>query len=171
MKLICLILLLFSCSKEIKKGTSISQYVDNLIYGDPIRIEISKNSKLSMEISSDTLYQQNNGHTILYGSVYVDLFNDDGVKTSELHSDTAIVYMNSDSLKAIGDVFIRSTKGLKLFSDEIILFNDKKLVKSEKDVIFTSNNSDTLYGTGFWSNFDMTKSQIVKPKGTISQKK
>ena len=49
--------------------------------------------------------------------------------------------------------------------------NDKKLVKSEKDIIFTSNNNDTLYGTGFWSNFDMTKSQIVKPKGIINQEK
>jgi len=171
MKLIGLVLLLFSCTQEIKKGTSISEHVDNLIYGDPIRIEISKNNKISMEISSDTLYQKNNGHTILYGSVYVDLFNDDGMKTSELHSDSAIVYMNSDSLKAIGDVFIHSTKGLKLFSDEIVLFNDRKLVKSEKDVIFTSSSNDTLYGKGFWSNFDMTKSQIIKPKGTISQEK
>ena len=78
--------------------------------------------------------------------------------------------MNSDSLKAKGDVFIESVKGLKLFSEELILFNNKKLVRSEKDVIFTSNNNDTLYGTGFWSNFDMTKSQILKPKGTLNQK-
>ena len=77
--------------------------------------------------------------------------------------------MDSDSLKARGNVFIKSTKGLKLFSEELILFNNTKLVKSAKDVIFTSNDTDTLYGTGFWSNFDMTRSQILKPKGRLSQ--
>ena len=171
MKFVCLILLLLlSCGEEVKKGSSISEYEDNVIYGDPIRIEISNNNKISMKINADTLYQQNEGNTILYGNVYADLFDNDGIKTSELHSDTAIVYMNSDSLKAKGDVFIESVKGLKLFSEELILFNNKKLVRSEKDVIFTSNNNDTLYGTGFWSNFDMTKSQILKPKGTLNQK-
>ena len=171
MKCIFLILLIFAgCGKETKKGSSISQYIDNIIYGDPIRIEISNKNKISIKINADSLYQFNEGNTILYGDVYADLFDDNGLKTSELHSDTAIVYMNSDSIKAKGDVFIESTKGLKLFSDELILFNDKKLVKSDKDVMFTSNNKDTLYGTGFWSNFDMTKSQIIKPKGILKQK-
>ena len=170
MKFICLALLLIAgCGKEIKKGSSISEHVDNVIYGNPIRIEISNNNKISIKINADSLYQPNEGNTFLYGNVYADLFDDEGIKTSELHSDVAIVYMNSDSLKAKGDVFIESTKGLKLFSDELILFNDKKLVKSDKDVMFTSNSEDTLYGTGFWSNFDMTKSQIIKPKGILNQ--
>jgi hypothetical protein len=86
-----------------------------------------------------------------------------------LHSDSAIVYMNSDSVKAYGDVVIKSIKGFKLLSDELILFNNTKLVKSEKDIVFTTDSLDTLYGTGFWSNFDMTKSQILKPKGTLSK--
>ena len=172
MKFICLIFLfLLSCNKETQKGSSINQYIDNVIYGDPIRIEISNDNKISIKINSDTLYQENYGNTILFGNVYADLFDEEGLKTSELHTDTAIVYVNSDSLKAIGDVFIESVDGLKLFSDEIILLNKQKIVKSEKDVMFTSNNNDTLYGTGFWSNFDMTKSQIVKPKGTLNQKK
>ena len=77
--------------------------------------------------------------------------------------------MNSDSVKAFGDVMVESTKGYKLFSEELILFNNTKLVKSETDIIFTSKNLDTLYGIGFWSNFDMTKSQILKPKGTLTK--
>ena len=171
-KILFLILLsLSSCKKESKKGSSISKHIDNVIYGEPIRIEISNNNKISMKISSDTLYKHNEGNTILFGSVYADLFDKDGIKTSELHSDTAIVYINSDSLKAIGDVLIESIKGFKLFSEELIIFNNTKLVKSGKDIVFTSNDRDTLYGTGFWSNFDMTESQILKPQGTLSKTK
>jgi len=166
-----IILFLVSCNSEHKKGSSINDYVDNVIYGEPIQIEISKNNLISMKISSDTLHRHNGGNTVLFGRVYADLFDDNGKKTSELHSDSAIVYMNSDSMKAFGDVLIESIKGYKLFSQELVLFNNTKLVKSEKDVFFTSSNLDTLYGTGFWSNFDMTKSQILKPKGTLSKSK
>ena len=168
-KLFLVVLFFLSCEKDYKKGNSIKEYIDNVIYGEPIIIEISKNNELSIKISSDTLYRYNGGNTVLFGSVYADLFDEDGIKTSELHSDSAIVYMNSDSVKAFGDVMVESTKGYKLFSEELILFNNTKLVKSETDIIFTSKNLDTLYGIGFWSNFDMTKSQILKPKGTLTK--
>ena len=168
-KLFLVALFFLSCEKDYKKGNSINEYIDNVIYGEPILIEISKNNAVSIKISSDTLYRYNGGNTILFGSVYADLFDDEGIKTSELHSDSAIVYMNSDSVKAFGDVMVESIKGHKLFSEELILFNNTKLVKSETDIIFTSKNLDTLYGIGFWSNFDMTKSQILKPKGTLTK--
>jgi LPS export ABC transporter protein LptC len=168
-RIFLLLLLIWSCGETPKKGNSISKYIDNVLYGNPVRIEISNNDKISLKISSDTLYRYNGGNTILFGRVYADLFDKNGIKTSELHSDSAIVYMNSDSVKAYGDVVIESIKGFKLLSDELILFNNTKLVKSEKDVVFTTDSLDTLYGIGFWSNFDMTKSQILKPKGTLSK--
>ena len=168
-KIFLLLLFFFSCGEKQKKGNSINQYIDNVLYGEPVQIEISNNNKISLKINSDTLHRYNGGNTILFGRVYADLFDENGIKTSQLHSDTAIVYMNSDSVKAIGDVVVESIKGFKLFSDELILFNNTKLVKSNKDVIFTSSDSDTLYGTGFWSNFDMTKYQILKPKGMLSK--
>ena len=86
-----------------------------------------------------------------------------------MYSDSAIVYTNSDSIKAFGNVLIESLKGYKLITEEIILFNNSNLVKSNNDVIFTSNNNDTLYGTGVWSNFDMSNSQIQSPKGSMSK--
>lgn len=164
-----LLLLLFSCGETPEKGNSINQYVDNILYGNPVQIEISNNNNISLKINADTLHRYNGGNTILFGRVYADLFDENGIKTSELHSDTAIVYMNSDSVKAYGDVVIESIKGFKLLSEELILFNNTKLVKSDKDVVFTTSGLDTLYGIGFWSNFDMTKSQILKPKGILSK--
>ena len=168
-KIFIIIIFFLSCDNKYERGSSINEHIDNVIYGEPVQIEISKHNIVSIKISADTLHRYNGGNTILFGSVYADLFDDNGIKTSELHSDSAIVYMNSDSVRAIGDVMIESTKGFKLFSEELILYNDTKLVKSERDIIFTSKDLDTLYGVGFWSNFDMTKSQILKPKGTLTK--
>ena len=163
-----LLFLLFSCKNEFERaGSSVSDYVDNEIIGDPIIIEISDLEKISMKIQSDTLYKYNSGNTVMFGGVYADLFDDLGKKSSEMHADTAIIYTNSDSVRANGNIVVKSIRGYTLYTSEIILYNDTKLVYSNHDVIFTSERKDTLYGTGFWSNYDMSNFKILKPKGTI----
>ena len=164
-----LLCLFFSCKKNTKPGTSIKTVRDNVIYGNPIKIEITKDENSVMIIHADTLIRANGGNTTLFGRIYADLFDKKGIKSSMMYSDSAIVYTNSDSIKAFGNVLIESLKGYKLLTDEIILFNNSNLVKSNKDIIFTSNSNDTLYGTGFWSNFDMSNSQIQSPKGSMSK--
>jgi LPS export ABC transporter protein LptC len=164
-----LLCLFFSCKKNTKPGTSIESQIDNVIYGNPIKIEITKDENSVMTIHADTLIRANGGNTTLFGRVYADLFDKEGIKSSMLYSDSAIVYTNSDSIKAFGNVLIESLKGYKLLTDEIILFNNSNLVKSNKDIIFTSNSNDTLYGTGFWSNFDMSNSQIQRPRGSMTK--
>ena len=161
--------LLFSCKENAKPGTSINSQIDNVIYGNPIKIEITKDKNFLMIIHADTLIRSNGGNTTLFGRIYADLFDKKGLKSSVMYSDSAIVYANSDSIKAFGNVLIESLKGYKLFTDKIILFNNSNLVKSNNDVIFTSSSNDTLYGTGFWSNFDMSNSQIQSPKGSMGK--
>ena len=156
-----LLLLIFSCNKNEKKPVeSIHSYVDNDITGNPLSVEIYKEDKPSIKINSDNLHQYDGGNTLLFGGVYADLFNNDGEKTSEMYSDSAIIFNRSDSVKAIGDVIVESLKGFKLHTTEIILYNDVKLVKSDSHIMFTSQDGDTLYGKGFWSNFDMSNSQF-----------
>ena len=169
--LIILCLFFLSCNKaEDNQKASIHDYTENEITGSPLTIEILKKNKPSIKIQSDTLYKYNNGDILLYGGVYADLFDDYGIKSSEMHSDSATVFNNSDSVKATGNIMIKSVKGYKLITTEILLYNDSKLVHSNKNVLFTSNNKDTLYGTGFWSNFDMSNSKILKPTGVIGNK-
>ena len=156
-----------SCERDDPVYKSIHSYVDNEISGNPIIIEIFKDSKPSIKIHSDFLNRYNEGNTLLYGGVYADLFNQEGNKTSEMYSDTAIVFNQSDSVRAIGNIILESIKGFKLHTHEIILYNDSKLIKSDYHIMFTSNENDTLYGKGFWSNLDMSNFQILKPIGHI----
>ena len=156
-----------SCNEsELKSKKSIHSFIDNEIQGD-VRIEIFNQEKPSIFIKSDFLHQYNGGNTLLFGGVYADLYNGQGVKASEMYSDSAIVFANTDSVKALGNVEIHSVKGYELKTDKLILYNDSKLVKSDSYVSFTSNNEDWLTGKGFWSNFDMTNFQILKPKGML----
>ena len=158
--------MIFSCKNVVEnEANSINNYIDNILTGFPIIIEISNNDKLSIKIESDTLYRYNDGNTIMFGGVYADLYDNDGIKSSELHADTAIIFSNSDSVKAKGNIVIESINKQKLLTSEITLYNNSNSVFTNKSVMFTSNRDDTLYGDGFWSNFKMTNSKILKPKG------
>ena len=86
-----LLCLFFSCKKEAKPGTSIKTQTDNVIYGNPIKIEITKDENSVMTIHADTLIRSNGGNTTLYGRIYADLFDKKGIKSSMMYSDSAIV--------------------------------------------------------------------------------
>ena len=109
------LVLFFSCDSKLEiGGGSVVDFIDNEITGNPIYIEISDRGNVSMKIQSDTLYKYNNGNTTLFGGVYADLFDSGGIKSSEMHSDSAIIYNNSDSVKASGDIVIDFDKDMIL---------------------------------------------------------
>ena len=164
-----IILFFYSCNnKEVEDNKSIHSYIDNEIKGEPVSIAIYNENIPSIKINSDNLHKHNEGNTLLFGGVYADLFDSEGIKTSEMYSDTAVIFENSDSVRANGNVIVESVKGFKLHTHELILYNNSKLVKSEGHIMFTTNDKDTLYGKGFWSNFDMSNSEILKPMGEFN---
>ena len=157
-----------SCKKnqsENNNKQSIYDYSSEQILGDPIRINISEAEKLIYKIESDTLIDSL-GNILLFGGVGIEVYNDNA-KTNDIFSDQAIVYSESDSMSAYGNVkIVSSLNGYELYTDKIMLFNNTKLVRSREEVLFI-NNSDSLRGVGFWSDFDMVNWKIDKPIGSI----
>jgi len=172
-RLLLFLLLLYSCQEENfleKKKNSIYNYNSDEIIGDPIRINIYEGNVNIYKIAADTLLDSL-GNIVLYGGVGIQVFNEEGKKTNDVFSDKAIVYSNSDSMSAYGNVvLISSLNGYRLYTEKIILYNDTKLVKSNNEVLFV-NNRDSLRGIGFWSDFDMTNCKIDKPIGSIEKRR
>ena len=166
-----LILLLYSCQENIdfhKNKESIYDYNTDEISGDPIRISISEGSADIYKILSDTLLDSL-GNILLYGGVGIEVFDQEGNKTNDVFSDRAIVYSESDSMSAYGNVMaVSALNGYRLYTKKIILYNDTKLVKSNDEVLFVQGD-DSLRGIGFWSDFDMINCKIDKPIGSIKK--
>ena len=165
-------LLIFSCNKgKVEDGIkhSIYDYENDIILGDPIRITISEAEQIIYKIESDTLIDSL-GNILLFGGVGIEVYNEGG-KTNDIFSNKAIVYSKSDSMSAYGNVKVESSlSGYELFTNKIMLFNNTQLVRSKEEVLFI-NESDSLRGVGFWSDFDMINWKIEKPIGSISKGK
>ena len=171
--LLLFLLLLCSCQEETfleKNKNSIYHYNSDEIVGDPIRINIFEGNVNIYKIASDTLLDSL-GNTVLYGGVGIQVFNEEGKKTNDVFSDKAIVYSDSDSMSAYGNVMaVSALNGYRLYTEKIMLYNDTKSVKSNNEVLFVQGN-DSLRGIGFWSDFDMVNCKIDKPIGLIQKGK
>ena len=164
-----LLLLLLSCNVDENTSNvkSIYDYNEEIL-GEPINIIISESEKVIYEIKSDKLVDSL-GNVILLGDVAIEVFDDSGNKTNDIFSKRAIVYSQTDSMSAFGNVkIISAATGDQLFTEKIVLYNTTQSVVSKNKVLFI-NGGDSLRGIGFWSDFDMENWRIEKPIGSITK--
>ena len=90
---------------------------------------------------------------------------------SNLKSERAFVYENSDNLLAIGNVVVVSDSGVTLFTDSLYWENDNERITSNDTVMLTTGVNDTLYGVGFESDVDLTHWKILHPWGVTAREK
>ena len=162
-----LIIIFFSCNvdENISNMDSVYDYNEEIL-GDPINIIISESEKVIYEIKSDKLLDSL-GNVILLGGVVIEVFDDGGNKTNDIYSNRAIIYSETDSMSAFGNVkIISAMTGDQLFTEKIILYNTTQSVVSKDKILFI-NGGDSLRGIGFWSDFDMENWKIEKPIGSI----
>jgi len=167
--LLILPLLLLSCNvdENISDIKSVYDYNEEIL-GEPINIVISESEKIIYEIKSDKLVDSL-GNVILLGDVAIEVFDEGGNKTNDIFSKRAIVYSQTDSMSAFGNVkIISAVTGDQLLTEKIVLYNTTQSVVSKNKVLFI-NGGDSLRGIGFWSDFDMENWRIEKPIGSVAK--
>jgi len=108
---------------------------------------------------------------VLDGNVDADFYSTDEEHMSNLKSERAFVYENSDNLLAIGNVVVVSDSGVTLFTDSLYWENDNERITSNDTVMLTTGVNDTLYGVGFESDVDLTHWKILHPWGVTAREK
>ena len=80
----------------------------------------------------------------------------------------AFINEKENKINAFGDVIVVADNGQQLFTDSLLWDNKLDKIFTDASLTFISGNLDTLYGTGFESNIDLTNWKITKPKGSIN---
>ncbi|SVA03165.1 uncharacterized protein METZ01_LOCUS56019, partial [marine metagenome] len=108
---------------------------------------------------------------ILEGNVDADFFSTEEEHMSNLKSERAFVYEETDNLLAIGNVVVVSDSGVTLFTDSLYWDNKLEKITSNDTIMLTTEMDDTLYGVGFESDVDLTHWKIIKPWGVTAREK
>ena len=161
------ILFLVSCSKN-DVTDEVSQDVHNQLSTN-VEITLTKKGNITATINSEILKKNNQSLQLeLYNNVNVNLFDENFDHKSLIKSQSAIVNEKENRMKAYGNVIVTSNDGKMLMTDSLSWDNNSDKIYTNSNLEFITSDSDTLYGTGFESNIDLTDWNILKPRGSIN---
>lgn len=173
-KLLVLILILFACNTNNKKTSQNNleneKSPDNILWDYDTIVtnrEIRKYKLWSgrVEIYNFTKKFYCNDSLIV---TFYDELNQDA--KNWVHSQKGVWNQNSNNFQAIENVIVINFKGHILKTDTLFYDNKNEKIYSNTNVMFY-NNLDTLYGTSFISNIDLSEIDIKNATAVSSRKK
>lgn len=161
------ILFLASCSKNDTLDEISKDVHDQL--STSVEITLTKKGNITATINSEILKKNNQALQLeLYDNVNVNLFDENFEHKSLIKSQSAIVNEKENRMKAYGNVIVTSNDGKILMTDSLSWDNNSDKIYTNSNLEFITSDTDTLYGTGFESNIDLTDWNILKPRGSIN---
>ena len=134
-----------------------------------VEITLTKKGNVTAKIKSEVLKKNNQSLQLeLFDNVNVDLFDENFQQKSLIKSQSAIVNEKENKIKAYGSVVVISDDGKILMTDSLTCDNNSDKIYTDANLEFITSDSDTLYGTGFKSNIDLTNWNILQPRGRIN---
>ena len=134
-----------------------------------VEITLTKKGNVTAKIKSEVLKKNNQSLQLeLFDNVNVDLFDENFQQKSLIKSKSAMVNEKENKIKAYGSVVVISDDGKILMTDSLTWDNNSDKIYTDANLEFITSDSDTLYGTGFKSNIDLTNWNILQPRGRIN---
>ena len=134
-----------------------------------VEITLTKKGNVTAKIKSEVLKKNNQSLQLeLFDNVNVDLFDENFQQKSLIKSQSAMVNEKENKIKAYGSVVVISDDGKILMTDSLTWDNNSDKIYTDANLEFITSDSDTLYGTGFKSNIDLTNWNILQPRGRIT---
>ena len=134
-----------------------------------VEITLTKKGNVTAKIKSEVLKKNNQSLQLeLFDNVNVDLFDENFQQKSLIKSQSAMVNEKENKIKAYGSVVVISDDGKILMTDSLTWDNNSDKIYTDANLEFITSDSDTLYGTGFKSNIDLTNWNILHPRGRIN---
>ncbi len=160
-----LILIFGSCSELTEVQLLLSDNIPDQESWGAIIILTNK-GKIRAKIQSGHLEKYNEkSYILLDTNVTVDFFDQEERHTSILTSDSAEIDQKSNNMKASGNVVAISDSGITLFSEILFWDSKKEKLYTQANIMITTLENDTLFGTGFESNSNLKNWKILNPTG------
>ena len=171
----CLFLLPLVFAGCVNDMEEVNAIVDNRLLpvevADDIRIIYSDSALLKVILEAKHLERFVGEYPYLEMTegVHVRFFNAMGDVESELRSNYAVSYQNTDIMEAKENVVVVNKKGETLNTEHLIWEEKTERIHTEEFVKITTED-EVIFGHGLESNQDFSKYRIKKIKGTINLK-
>lgn len=165
-------IVLASCTNDLKEVEEVTEEeIFPVEVADSVQIVYSDSALLKVILNANHLerFVGDNPYIEMTEGVHVRFFNNLGNVESELSSNYAVSYENTDIMEAKENVVVVNKKGETLNTEHLIWEEKTERIHTEEFVKITTED-EVIFGHGFESNQDFTKYRIKKIKGTINLK-
>lgn len=132
-------------------------------------VMLSEEGRIFARVTANHMvFYKEDGAYLLGGDVKTGIFSPEGKQTSIIYSDSAEVNRDGSRLAARKNVVVKSDSGITMKTDVLFWSNISREIFTDTFVTIYFEN-DTLYGTGFVSNVNLTNWKIKKPQGITTR--
>lgn len=165
------IALFFACENDIQDVNRVFEEREtNVEVATDIRMTYSDSAIVRVVVESPVLVKHveaNRQYEEFPKGLYVEFFNDYGVKQGQVSSKYGLRYADKNQVILQDSVVWLSTRKEKLESDELIWDEGKNIMYSEKWVKITQPGQEVIYSYGFQADEDFTHWKLKTMEGSL----
>lgn len=133
------------------------------------KAKTTTNGKLEAIIEAGHMQRFSKESLMLFKmGIHVDFFDEKGEHASVLTADSGEYDVDTENVKAMGNVVVLSDSGITLYTDELFYYRDSDRIISNSHVKVETNEGHVLHGIGFESDAQMDFWEIRQPYDGIA---
>jgi LPS export ABC transporter protein LptC len=160
---------LTSCGKEPTLGKKkVPEYKGATVEFDSVRTIYSQSATVRVKLYGVKQIVLQSGDVLYPKGIEVNMFNEQGLKTTNLRADSGRYDKAIRIYRAYGNVVVVNTEQQQtLYTDQLNWDQNKREIFTEKDIKIVTPQ-ELLYGVGLISNDVFSKYKITKPTGVFA---
>jgi len=167
--LLFLLLLLVACGKEpTLEKKKMPEYKGAAVEFDSIRTIYSQNATIRIKLYGVKQIVLQSGDVMYPSGLEVSMYNEQGIRTTNLRADSGRYEKNIRIYRAYGNVVVVNLEQQQtVYTDQLNWDQNKREIFTE-DSIKIVTPKELLYGIGMVSNDEFSKYKITKPTGVFA---
>ncbi len=136
----------------------------NITYSDSAKLKVNISGKI---LEQYTRKEELQAYDIMKDSVVIKFYNTDGVVSSEMKSDHAIRYHETELMNAKGNVEVINKKGERLNTERLTWNKQTKQIICDTNVVITKPSGQVIKGSSLTSDQNFDNYKITEVTGEL----
>jgi LPS export ABC transporter protein LptC len=162
--------LMFSCQDNTKPLAEMQVYEGPLMEGANVETLYSDSARIRVRLTAPKQLQFESGDQTFPEGIYIEFFNEEGVKSTTLKANQAKYSKNTDLYTATGDVVVINLLEKRQINSEELIWNKRTRKIYTERFVRIQTPEETLMGEGLTAAQDFSSYKITRPTGTFSIK-
>ena len=160
--------LAWSCDDDSQTADDFKEYDGPIMEANNIEILYSDSAQVRIKLEAQRQLQYINGDQDFPEGIYIEFFNELGVKSTSIKANQGYYNKEEDKYTATGEVVVRNLESGEKLETEILHWERKQKSINTDRYVEIESEGEILMGEGLVAKEDFSSYEILKPTGAFS---